>query len=197
MRIAHDLHDDLGSSLALIAMEGELARMGDGADAHNALKRVSEGAREVTDNMRRIVWALGSGQDTLGDLAAYMRSSAAELMERAEMELDARISIATPDTKLSTDQRRHLLLITKEILLNVVKHAKAERVTMRMTQEKGSLRLVIADDGAGFNTSERVGSGTGTTSLYERVKALNGNVDLRSAIGEGTRITIVVPLTTV
>lgn len=197
MRIAHDLHDDLGSSLALIAMEGELARMGDGADAHNALKRVSEGAREVTDNMRRIVWALGSGQDTLGDLAAYMRSSAAELMERAEMELDARISIATPETKLSTDQRRHLLLITKEILLNVVKHAKAQYVTMRMTQENGSLRLVIADDGAGFNTSERVGSGTGTTSLYERVKALNGNVDLRSAIGEGTRITIVVPLTTV
>lgn len=197
MRIAHDLHDDLGSSLALIAMEGELARMGDGTDAQAALKRVSDGAREVTDNMRRIVWALGSGQDTLGDLAAYIRSSAAELMERADLELTTQTSIATPGAKLSTDQRRHLLLITKELLLNVVKHAQAQRTTMQLAQANGSLRLVITDDGVGFDAGERIGSGTGTTSLFERVKALNGTVDLHSAIGQGTRITIVVPLTVV
>ncbi len=197
MRIAHDLHDDLGSSLALIAMEGELARMGDGTDAQAALKRVSDGAREVTDNMRRIVWALGSGQDTLGDLAAYIRSSAAELMERADLELTTEISIASPAAKLSTDQRRHLLLITKELLLNVVKHGQAQRTTMQLAQANGTLRLAITDDGVGFDTSERIGSGTGTTSLFERVKALNGTVDLHSAIGEGTRITIVVPLTVV
>lgn len=197
IRIAHDLHDDLGSSLALIAMEGELARMGDSGRAHDALKRVSEGAREVTDNMRRIVWALGSGQDTLGDLAAYIRSSAADLMERADLELTTEISITTPGAKLSTDQRRHLLLMTKELLLNVVKHAQAQRTTMLMAQENGSLRLVITDNGVGFDTSERIGTGTGTTSVFERVKALNGTVDLHSAIGQGTRVTIVVPLTMV
>ena len=194
MRIAHDLHDDLGSSLALIAMEGELARMDDGSDARDALKRVSEGAREVTDNMRRIVWALGSGQDTLGDLTAYIRSSAAELMERAELELDARTDIATPQLKLSADQRRHLLLITKELLLNVVKHAEARNATLLIAQHNGNLTLTVADDGRGFDTATRMGAGTGTTSLRDRVKALGGELDIHSEQGRGTTVEVKVPL---
>jgi len=194
IRIAHDLHDDLGSSLALIAMEGELARMDGGSNARDALKRVSEGAREVTDNMRRIVWALGSGQETLGDLAAYIRSSAAELMERAELELDATVRIATPELKLTADQRRHLLLITKELLLNVVKHAGAHSTTLRMAQQNGHLALIVSDDGRGFDTAARMGAGTGTTSVQQRVRALGGTLDIRSTQGEGTTVEVTVPL---
>jgi len=194
MRIAHDLHDDLGSSLALIAMEGELARMNEDADPRDALKRVSEGAREVTDNMRRIVWALGSGQDTLGDLAAYLRSSAAELMDRADLELVASANITTPGLKLTTDQRRHLLLIVKELLLNVTKHAQASKAGLRMVQENGSLSMTVSDDGRGFDVEARMGAGTGTTSLRERVKALGGTVDVRSRRGEGTSVEVTLPL---
>ena len=194
MRIAHDLHDDLGSSLALIAMEGELARMDEGADPRDALKRVSDGAREVTDNMRRIVWALGSGQDTLGDLAAYVRASAAELLERADLELATEAAIATPELRLSADQRRHLLLITKELLLNVVKHAAARKADLRMVQSNGDLHLTVADDGRGYDPTERTGAGTGTTSVHERAKALGGTVVVRTAPGAGTTVEVVVPL---
>lgn len=194
VRIAHDLHDDLGSSLAMIAMEGELARMDEGADARDALKRVSDGAREVTDNMRRIVWALGSGQDSLGDLAAYMRSSAAELLERADLRLEAGIEIENPDLRLTADQRRHLLLIVKELLLNVVKHAEARCVTLRMTQQNGTLYILLDDDGRGFDTALRMGSGTGTTSVQERVVALKGTLEFSSARSEGTRVRILIPL---
>lgn len=194
MRIAHDLHDDLGSSLALIAMEGELARMDEGTDAREALKRVSDGAREVTDNMRRIVWALGSGQDTLGDLAAYIRSSAAELIERAEVELVAQAELADPGRTLTADQRRHLLLITKELLLNVVKHAGAHTATLRLEQRNGVLDLRVSDDGAGFDPGSRSGAGTGTTSVRERVKALGGSVEVHSAPGAGTTVHVEVPI---
>lgn len=194
MRIAHDLHDDLGSSLALIAMEGELARMGDGTDTFDALKRVSEGAREVTDNMRRIVWALGSGQDTLGDLVAYVRSSAAEMLERAEVALETEARIAAPGAKLTADQRRHLLLITKELLLNVVKHARASAVSLRILQENGTLMIHVSDNGRGFDAAARMGAGTGTTSLSERVKALHGSVDVRSSVDGGTTVEVNVPL---
>lgn len=194
MRIAHDLHDDLGSALALIAMEGELARMGDGSGAQDALKRVSEGAREVTDNMRRIVWALGSGQDTLGDLVAYIRSSAAELLERAGVELEARIELLWPELPLTVDQRRHLLLLMKELLLNVVKHARAREVTLRIEQRHEELTIIVADDGQGFDVAERKAVGTGLTSLHERVKALGGGLDVHSSTQEGTCITIRVPV---
>jgi len=168
--------------------------MNEDADPRDALKRVSEGAREVTDNMRRIVWALGSGQDTLGDLAAYLRSSAAELMDRADLELVASANITTPGLKLTTDQRRHLLLIVKELLLNVTKHAQASKAGLRMVQENGSLSMTVSDDGRGFDVEARMGAGTGTTSLRERVKALGGTVDVRSRRGEGTSVEVTLPL---
>lgn len=195
MRIAHDLHDDLGSGLALIAMEGELARMGDGADPRDALRRVTDGAREVTDNMRRIVWALGSGQDTLGDLVAYIRSSAAELLDRAEIDLEIATSISTPEAVLSTDQRRHLLLITKELLLNVVKHAQASRVTLRMQQSEDRIVIAVADNGRGFDPVDRMGAGTGSMSMRERAKALHGTLSVQSVPGHGTTVELDVPLT--
>lgn len=198
VRIAHDLHDDLGSSLALIAMEGELASMDGGLhDPREALRRVSEGAREVTDNMRRIVWALGSGQDTLGDLVAYIRSSAAELLDRAEIELESHAEVATPMTRLSADQRRHLLLIAKELLLNVVKHSHARHAMLRMVQRHDNLIMTVADDGRGFDVDIRLGSGTGTVSVAERVKALSGTFGIESTLGAGTTARIEVPLAAV
>jgi signal transduction histidine kinase/ligand-binding sensor domain-containing protein len=193
IRIAHDLHDDLGSSLAMIAMEGELASMSTSRTAESdVLKRMSEGARDVTDSMRRIVWALGSGQDTLGDLVAYIRSSAAELMENAELELTTRVELTEPGSILGVDQRRHLLLATKELLLNVVKHAGAKQVMLSVHDHAGSLQIEVSDDGCGFDVDQA--SGTGTTSVQERVKALHGDLTIRSAKGTGTTIRMQVPL---
>lgn len=197
VRIAHDLHDDLGSGLAMIAMEGELARMDDRGDAREALKRMSEGTREITDSMRRIVWALGSGQDTVGDLAAYIRSSAAELMDRAEIRLASEARITDPQRRLTADQRRHLLLIAKELLLNAIKHAKAGTVRIVLADEGDMLLLRVSDDGQGFDPDERLGAGTGTTSIGNRVKALGGTWLVRSTKGHGTTVEVRMPLTPV
>lgn len=186
IRIAHDLHDDLGSGLALIAMEGEMARMDEHADPRDALRRMSEGTRDITDSMRRIVWALGSGQDTLGDLVAYIRSSAAELMDRAEIRLESEALMAEPQRKLSADQRRHLLLISKELLLNVVKHAHAKSVRLNLVEQGDELLITVADDGVGFDTRTRMGSGTGMQSIANRVVSLGGAWNLRSVKGDGT-----------
>lgn len=195
IRIAQDLHDDLGSSLALISMESEMARM-DVRDNHarEALRKVGEGARDVTDNMRRIVWALGSGQDTLGDLVAYIRSSAAELLDRAGIDLETHLDISEPSLKLSVDQRRHLLLISKEMLLNAVKHAGASAVTIRMDHRDGSFRIGVSDNGKGYDPEQVSGLGTGTVSMRQRALALDGELRVRSAPGAGTTIEAVVPL---
>lgn len=195
IRIAQDLHDDLGGRLAMLAMEGELAHMSGGeARAQEALKRVSEGAREVTDNMRRIVWALGSGQDSLGDLVAYVRASGAELMEHAGVELTTSVELEDPRRPLAVDQRRHLLLVTKELLLNVVKHAAATRAELSFTQRNGTLHLRLADNGRGFDPSAAGGTGIGLINLRSRVQALNGSLEVRSAPGNGCTVDLVIPL---
>jgi signal transduction histidine kinase len=177
-------------------MEGELAAMGAlGKAESEVLRRMSEGARDVTDSMRRIVWALGSGQDTLGDLMVYIRSSAAELMENAELELTTTVELITPTMVLSADQRRHLLLITKELLLNVVRHAQARCVELRMQQTSEAISITISDDGVGFDPISAPGTGTGRISVRDRARALGGTVTWSSFNGKGTHAHLRIPLT--
>ncbi|MBK8498305.1 MAG: ATP-binding protein [Flavobacteriales bacterium] len=191
IRIAQDLHDDLGSSLALIGMESELARMDvSEPGAREALRKVSDGAREVTDNMRRIVWALGSGQDTMADLVAYIRSSAAELLDRAGIELETRIDLEASEAKLSVDQRRHLLLISKEMLLNAVKHSAARRIELEIAQRDGRLHIMVRDDGRGFDPGSIDGTGTGTISMRARAVSLGGHLSIQSQAGHGTTVKV-------
>lgn len=193
IRIAHDLHDDLGSSLASIGMESELAELAaSDPTARAALRRVSLGARNVGDNMRRIVWAMSSGQDTLGDLIAYVRGVAGELVDPTDAFLDVEQHISTPDHTLTLEQRKHLTLFCKEALHNVARHSGATRVVLRFIQNTGSLQLTIEDNGRGFDPT--ASPGTGTASLRERAVALDAAMNIRSAPGEGTTIDLQVPL---
>lgn len=193
IRIAHDLHDDLGSGLASIGMESELAAMESGdAATRDALKRVSEGARSVGDDMRRIIWAMGSGQETVGDLIAYVRGFAGEMLDQAGIDLVFHQELTDPSRKLSMEQRKHVALFCKEAVHNVVKHAAATRVVMRMVQNDLELRLHVDDDGRGFGPDAP--QGTGTTSMRDRAAALHGTLVVDSHPGKGTRISLTLQL---
>lgn len=195
IRIAQDLHDDLGSGLASIGMESDLAQLElEDAKARALLEKVGDGARQVSDNMRRIVWALGSGQETLGDLVAYVRGFAAELLDQRGIELKMRTELASPRHRLSVDQRRHLLLFTKEALHNVVRHAGARVVTIDIVQHEGTLVWAIADDGCGFDPDGDRGMGTGSTSMRSRARALHGELVVSSAPGQGCQLVLRLPL---
>jgi len=195
IRIAHDLHDDLGSGLATIGMESELAVLeARDPQARDALRRVSEEARNVGDDMRRIVWALGSGQESLGDLIAYVRAFAGELLDQAGIAFELGSSVEEPDLRLSADQRRHLLLFTKEVLTNVVRHAGARHVHMRLLQTAGRLEWSIQDDGRGYEVDAQGRVGTGSASMRSRAHALGGALEVRSAPGKGTTVALSVPL---
>lgn len=193
IRIAHDLHDDLGSGLASIGMESELAGMGaSDPETRAALLRVSENARNVSDDMRRIIWAMGSGQETLGDLLAYVRGLAGELLDQAGVELQFTQQVSDPGRVLSMEMRRHLVLFTKEALHNVVKHASADRVEL-VVEERGAMTWTIADDGRGYDVVARDGAGTGTTSMRARAEMMGGRIEVCSAPGQGTRVVLHLP----
>jgi signal transduction histidine kinase len=196
VRIARDLHDDLGSGLASIGMESELASLEAGdRGVQEVLKRVGQSAREVGDDMRRIVWALGSGQETLGDLVAYVRGFAGELLDQAGIAFEPVTALSDPGLRLTVDQRRHLLLLTKEALTNVVRHAAARRVRLVVRQHGGELTWAVEDDGRGFDPAARSGSGTGSGSMQARALALGGALQVRSAPGEGTTVSLTVRVT--
>lgn len=198
IRIAQDLHDDLGSGLASIGMESDLAQLElEDARARALMEKVGDGARQVSDNMRRIVWALGSGQETLGDLVAYVRGFAAEMLDQRGIELDLTVDLEEPLLKLSVDQRRHLLLLTKEALNNVVRHAGARHVAIRIVQRDGGLEWELADDGRGYDPARNKGMGTGSISMQARARALGGELIVATAPGKGCRLVLHAPLATV
>lgn len=194
IRIAQDLHDDLGSGLASIGMESDLAQLElEDARARALLEKVGDGARQVSDNMRRIVWALGSGQETLGDLVAYVRGFAAELLDQRGIDLRMTAELTDPRHKLTVDERRHLLLFTKEALNNVIRHADARNVTIDIRQREDGLSWVIADDGRGFDPAVHTGMGTGSASMQARARALGAELVIHAAPGRGCRLTMRVP----
>lgn len=92
------------------------------------------------------------------------------------------------------DQRKHLVLFTKEALHNVVKHAVATSVVLKVAQVNGQLIWSISDDGKGYDPNAHDGMSTGTISMRERARQLNAELRVESAPGHGTAITLLMPL---
>jgi signal transduction histidine kinase len=79
-------------------------------------------------------------------------------------------------------------------VFNVIKHAKASKVAVRVQKAANRVRLVVADDGVGFSPDEPPPAGFGLFSIREQLEYLGGNLEVKSALGKGTVVTLTVPL---
>jgi signal transduction histidine kinase len=120
-----------------------------------------------------------------------------ELTERfcAAAELECRLELPPADNTQPVPARlRHdLLVLVKESLANAAKHARARCLSLQVTAADGALRLIVQDDGAGFD-STRENSGSGLRNLRERMSHAGGSFVVSSAPASGTTITAVVSL---
>ncbi len=197
-RIARDIHDDLGASLAqILQLSGEMPESQDPSDpaqAGNHNRRIASLAEEAVAHIAEIVWANNPKYDTLEDLVAYLREYAARFLEATPIQGQFDFPEAVPDRIVTGLFRRHLLLLVKEGLQNVIKHAGAHHVRLRLALPGERLELTISDDGRGLADAEGSARGNGLPNMRYRVSELNGSFDLRSAPGQGTEIRIDVPL---
>jgi signal transduction histidine kinase/ligand-binding sensor domain-containing protein len=195
LEIATDLHDDLGSGLAQIAILGEVARRDQGPRAAATLGEIAALARSLRESMADIVWAIDPRRDRLSNLVGRMRQVAYNLLEAEGVE----VQFTAPGEReidrigLDPDRRRHLLLAFKEALANVARHAAASRARIEIAAAAGRLRLTVEDDGRGFDPQTAV-EGEGLMSLRRRAAALGGSLEVRSAPGAGTTVELTVPL---
>jgi signal transduction histidine kinase len=191
LRIAGDLHDDIGASLSSMAVLSDLVRRNDAlpeAD-RSRLDRLSASARTLVDDLRDIVWAIDPSSDRLHDLAERLRDTAAALLPGVACTVEAPDEA---DLALDMEVRRHLLLVAKEALHNVARHAGATAVRVRLAASSGAIGLTVADDGRGFDASAGR-SGHGLSSLRERAALLGGTLTVDSQPGGGTRVHLYVP----
>jgi signal transduction histidine kinase/ligand-binding sensor domain-containing protein len=194
MRIATDLHDDIGSALSQIGLLSEVARSrADGDAITEAFARIASVSRETSASMADIVWTINPQRDSLGDLSTRIRRFAGELFSASDIECAVVTPESDEDLKLGIDTRRQLLLVAKEAMHNVVRHAHCTRVSMELRQEKQRVVFRIGDNGEGFDP-EASAEGHGIASMRSRAERLGGALIIQSGTGGGTQLEVRIPI---
>jgi signal transduction histidine kinase len=143
--------------------------------------------------MSDIVWAINPRRDHLGDLAHRMRRFASGVLSGAGAEMEFQTPAERADAFLGADVRREVFLIFKESINNAVRHLDCKHVEVHLHLEGSHLLLSVRDDGRGF-AGPSDGEGHGLASMTERARRLGGLVKTTSEPGEGTIVTLTVPL---
>lgn len=192
LRVATDLHDDLGSNLSRISILSELAK-GD----ERLLDEIAGTARDLVDSLGDSIWSIDPRRDDLKSLLVRVHHFTAAMFEAQSVAYDLHLPDDVASLRLDPEQRREIYLILKEALNNVARHASARNVRVSATNEKAMLRITVEDDGKGFatgTTAEREEGGRGIPSMTDRARRVRGSLGIASEPGFGTSVTVTMPV---
>jgi signal transduction histidine kinase len=196
-RIANDLHDNLGGGLTQLVLLGEAVRreLGEAADPSSGekLKRLCEQARLMGRNMKETVWLINSQRDTVSELASYLARYAETFFRDAPIRCRFAIDDDLPESPCGLGVRRNLLLGVKEAFNNALRHSGATKVELIVELRRGVLRIVVRDNGTGFD-AKTISPGDGLRNLELRAREAGGQFVLRSSPGDGTAVEFLIPL---
>lgn len=189
LRIAGDLHDEVGSGLSSIALNGDLLQrqINAGRAKPELVSRITGNARNLASSLDDIVWLIDPQKETLGDFVNRVRSMSRELLANTTFEMEEQIGSDKLQFNLQAEVRRNLFLLTKEVIHNIAKHAQASRVTLLMAIDDNRLSMQISDNGRGFDSGQK-SEGHGLSSMHKRAGELSGHLVVDSEVGKGTRI---------
>jgi len=198
-RIASDLHDELGLSLSRISILSEVVRRD--AEERGApsweLENIGETARSLMDATSDMAWALDPSKDNLGSVLARIRRLAGDVCEASGVNLEVLVEEDLKALRLTSEVRRHILLILKEAIHNALRHGDPSRITLRAYRSSGFLELRLEDDGTGFDPASPVVAGKeghGLSSMARRAREAGGTLEIVSKPANGTSVTISFPL---
>lgn len=195
-RISKDMHDEVGSSLTKIAILSELAQreIDDKNKSKMNINKISSTAREVIDSISEIIWTINPKNDTLENLASYLREYIYEILDLASIKCSLIFTENIPSRFLSAEVRRNIFLVIKESINNIVKHSKASEVKFQFSIKNNFLEIIIEDNGIGFEMNETNPFGNGLTNMNKRIEDINGTIIISSKTGTGTKINFMVEL---
>lgn len=191
-RIAQDLHDEIGSSLGSIALIAQdvLAAGAPKGQAREDLVEIKEIADETVDAMRDITRLMQSERYGNDDLPTLLRETADRMLRGVNHHI--RIDNHAQTRLLAVDRQRDLILMFKEVLHNITRHAAATEVNISLTPDRDSVVLTVKDNGKGFDPAA-VTNGMGLTNLRRRAAKHQGRADIVSS-PQGTILTLTLPL---
>ncbi len=181
-RIAADMHDDLGSGLTKITYLSQMAL--NNVETETNIVKIKEAATELVGNMSELIWVMKEENNTVEDLATYIKTYAVDYLENNGISFKMKMPDAFPDLTISGNERRNLFLSVKECLHNIVKHAGARNVSITIAVDN-DLCITICDDGIGFSEVRTAshGHGNGLKNMRSRMEQMNGSVQFTHDIG--------------
>jgi signal transduction histidine kinase len=193
-RIAQDLHDELGSSLTRLSLLGGLLDADKESpslvQAH--AEKITQAADQTVRALEEIVWAVRPGSDTLQSLIEYLAHFANELFAESKMRFRLDLPQEVPARALPPDVRHNIFLIAKEALTNALRHSGGGIVFVQVQADDRNFKLVIADDGNGFDAvAPTAGSEhNGLENMKRRAEAVHGKLIVTSEPGKGARVVL-------
>jgi signal transduction histidine kinase len=197
-RIAKDIHDDLGSSLTRIMLLGQRTQE-EGTSPEELqvhAQKIVTSAQAAVLALDEIVWAVNPENDTLDGLVGYLSQYATQFFETSRMRCRLEMPVRLSPVMLPAELRHDLFLVIKEAFNNVLKHAQATEVRVRVAEAPDAIEISVEDNGRGFKPDDTPAAqlGNGLKNMRQRMEDLHGSFRLSSTPGLGTKLVFVVPL---
>lgn len=193
-RLARELHDSVSQALYGISLgahtASEALESNEFAQVEASIAYVLTLAEAGLAEMRALIFELRPESLETEGLVAALSKQVAVLRARYKLTVEADLG-EEPD--LSLEKKQALYRIAQEALHNIVKHARASMVTLRLTRQEGEVILNVCDNGRGFDPAGSFPGHLGVRSMQERVTKMGGTLTIESAPGQGTCIDVRVP----
>ncbi len=189
-RIYHDLHDNIGSTLAATKLQTNFLKSQVNGDMVQSEVKELEGMVDLAyEQLKEIVWYMAGEKNTIGDLADYAKEYSHSFLGKTDIALHYADELSAPQNYISAELRKDIINTLKELLHNIIKHAEASRVWVTLSQNDSTLTLRVKDDGIGLKADSAGANSNGLKTIEQRIKKHMGTVKMQTADGLETKLT--------
>ena len=189
-RIARDIHDDLGAVVTQLVLQGETAQneLAGEPETRAKFKRVSDTGRRLVQSINEVVWMVNSQRDSLRDFENYVCRYAENFLRASSIRCRLDVDGEIPEAAFDLARRRSLFLAIKEALNNAAKHSGATEVLLKLQIEKDEVKVIVQDNGKGFDPAARDRNRNGLSNMVQRMTEISGKCQVVSRPGAGCRV---------
>ncbi len=196
-RIARDIHDDVGTRLTKLVLQGEVAQsaLPPDSEVRRQFNGMCDGLRDVLGAMDEVLWAVNPRHDTLQDFIAHICDHAQTFLQPTKIQCLLEVEPDMPALNFDLPLRRSLLLVIKEVLNNAAKHSEASRLLLKIHRSGQKLVVVVEDNGRGFDLETASRERNGLRNVFQRMNEAGGECQIVTRPGQGCRVEFNIPLT--
>jgi len=189
LRIAHDIHDDLGARVTQISLLSAMSQNNPdfSEKARINFEQISQMSRELVSALYQTVWAVNPENDNLDALGNYICQMVNQLCDRVQFPCRFNVVDLPREIQVSSQIRHNISMAVKEAVHNVIKHAMASEVKIHFEYTGNVLTVSIHDEGCGFEPAGHM-TGNGLDNMKRRMADIGGSCSIESCPERGTTV---------